>query len=242
VVRDTRFDAHACHLRGASCHDARRVEHSEGRSDAALQQKGIARADMPTIVSVDLLTIGPGAREAPLRETRMSDVLQLTAVHRAGDWTGPAAERLVLDYEARFLRRKRLVAASGRPVMVDLPETVSLDAGDALAGPDGALVVIEAAPEPLLRVTGDLPRLAWHIGNRHTPCEVAAGHLLIRDDHVLADMLARLGAGVEHVTAPFTPEGGAYGHGRTHGHSHGPAHDDGHDHGHHHGHDHGSHG
>ena len=157
-------------------------------------------------------------------EGTMSDVLHLTEIRRAGHWTGPVAETLVLDYEARFLRRKRLIAASGRAVMVDLPETVSLDAGDALACPDGRLVAIEAAPEPLLRITGDLPRLAWHIGNRHTPCEVTAGHLLIRDDHVLSDMLARLGAGVEPVTAPFTPEGGAYGHGRTHGHSHGPDH------------------
>ena len=33
-------------------------------------------------------------------------------------------------------------------------------------------------------------------------------------------MLEGLGASVEHVTAPFTPEGGAYGHGRTHGHEH----------------------
>jgi urease accessory protein len=163
----------------------------------------------------------------------MSDILHVTDLRRAGHWTGPVADRLVLDYEARFLRRKRLSAVSGRAVMVDLPETVSLDAGDALAAEDGTLVAVEAAPEPLLRITGDLPRLAWHIGNRHTPCEVAAGHLLIRDDHVLADMLARLGAGVERVTAPFCPEGGAYGHGRTHGHAHGAP-------GHHH--DHADHG
>ncbi|KPQ16631.1 MAG: urease accessory protein UreE [Rhodobacteraceae bacterium HLUCCO18] len=149
--------------------------------------------------------------------------LKAGAVRRAGDWDGPAGERLVLDYEGRFLRRKRVLAASGRGVMVDLPETVSLDAGDALEAEGGLLVEIVAAPEPLLRVSGDLPRLAWHIGNRHTPCQVAGDHLLIRDDHVLADMLRRLGAEVTAVTAPFVPEGGAYGHGRTHGHSHGPS-------------------
>ena len=149
--------------------------------------------------------------------------LKAGAVRRAGDWDGPAGERLVLDYEGRFLRRKRVLAASGRGVMVDLPETVSLDAGDALEAEGGLLVEIVAAPEPLLRVAGDLPRLAWHIGNRHTPCQVAGDHLLIRDDHVLADMLRRLGAEVTAVTAPFVPEGGAYGHGRTHGHSHGPS-------------------
>ena len=78
-----------------------------------------------------------------------------------------------------------------------------------------------AAPEPLLAVRhGNLPRIAWHVGNRHTPCQIADGHILIREDTVLQAMLEGLGASVEHVTAPFTPEGGAYGHGRTHGHEH----------------------
>lgn len=158
----------------------------------------------------------------------MAETLRAGRLHRAGNWHGEAAERLVLDYEARFVRRKRLVAESGCAVMVDLPETVSLDAGDALETGEGCFVEIVAAPEPLLKVTGDLPRLAWHIGNRHTPCQIEGDHLLIRADHVLADMLHRLGASVEDVTAPFTPEGGAYGHGRTHGHDHGHAHDHAH--------------
>ncbi|MDA0923237.1 MAG: urease accessory protein UreE [Proteobacteria bacterium] len=157
--------------------------------------------------------------------------------HAAGQWTGQAAERLVLDYEGRFLRRKRLVMASGAAVLVDLPETTSLGAGDALETTQGTLIEIVAADEPLLRVTGDLVRLAWHIGNRHTPCQIADDHLLIRDDHVLAAMLRQLGAGVVAVSGPFTPEGGAYGHGRTLGHDHGPSH--GHDDGDHHGHAHG---
>jgi len=141
-------------------------------------------------------------------------------LHRAGHLPKAATDSLQLDYEARFLRRKRVVAQSGAEILVDLPETVSLNAGDALETEDGGLIEISAAPEPLLKVTGDLTRLAWHIGNRHTPCQVEADHLLIRDDHVLADMLRHLGARTELVTQPFVPEGGAYGHGRTHGHSH----------------------
>ena len=43
---------------------------------------------------------------------------------------------------------------------------------------------------------------------------------------MIEDMLARLGAATRHVAAPFRPEGGAYGHGRTHGHHHGGAGDD----------------
>ena len=86
---------------------------------------------------------------------------------------------------------------------------------------DGPQYEIIAADEHLLEVTGAaLPRLAWHIGNRHTPCQVEAQRLLIKRDHVLKDMLEKLGATVREVSEPFQPEGGAYGHGRTHGHSH----------------------
>ena len=91
---------------------------------------------------------------------------------------------------------------------------------------DGALVAVEAAAEPLAEVTAEpaaLARLAWHVGNRHTPAEIGDGRLLIQRDHVIEDMLAKLGAAVRHVRAPFRPEGGAYGHGRTHGHHHGGA-------------------
>ena len=133
-----------------------------------------------------------------------------------------AADHVRLDYEGRFLRRKRLETVAGSAVLVDLPETVSLEDGDALVLENGALVAVVAAAEPLLEVTGPgLARLAWHIGNRHTPCRIEEDRLLIRDDHVLAAMLKQLGARVEPVTAPFAPEGGAYGHGRTLGHSHG---------------------
>ncbi|MFV0334565.1 MAG: urease accessory protein UreE [Tropicimonas sp.] len=132
-----------------------------------------------------------------------------------------APDHVRLDYEARFIRRKRLVSAGGVSVLVDLPETVSLDHGDALVLESGAHLGVIAAEEPLLAVTGgNLARLAWHVGNRHTPCRIEEERLLIRDDPVLARMLEGLGARVAPVRGPFAPEGGAYGRGRTLGHSH----------------------
>lgn len=128
--------------------------------------------------------------------------------------------RVVLDYEARCLRRKRLVTEGGAAFMVDLPQTVSLDSGAAFALADGHAIEVVEAHEPVLRIGGDLPRLAWHIGNRHCPCEMAGDHLVIRADPVLEDMLLKLGATLSKAYAPFRPEGGAYGHGRTFGHSH----------------------
>ena len=119
------------------------------------------------------------------------------------------------------MRRKRLETSAGG-LMVDLAETVSLEPGDALKTDDGRLVEIAAADEPVVQIRGVLPRLAWHIGNRHTPCQISTDHLTIRQDHVLEAMLVQLGADLTYAFAPFRPEGGAYGLGRTFGHDHGP--------------------
>jgi urease accessory protein len=140
-----------------------------------------------------------------------------------------ASDSVTLDYEGRFLRRKLLTTDAGAALMVDLPETVSLAEGDAFETVDGRLIAVRAAPEPLAEVAAEgaeLARIAWHVGNRHTPAEIADGRLRIRRDPVLEAMLAKLGATVRPVMAPFNPEGGAYGHGRTHGHHHGGATDD----------------
>lgn len=161
-------------------------------------------------------------------------------LHRRGSWSG-AAETVSLGYDARLMRRKRLETTAGESFLVDLAETLSLEDGDAFHLSDGRFVQVIAAPERLLAIGGpDLARLAWHIGNRHTPCQIESDRLVIAQDHVLAAMLVQLGARVEEITGPFRPEGGAYGHGRTMGHSHGPeSHEHSHDHGHEHEHSHG---
>jgi urease accessory protein len=112
---------------------------------------------------------------------------------------------VTLGYESRFLRRKRLETDSGATFLLDLPETVSVNHGDCFVLEDGRLIEVAAAEEPVLVVTGDLARLAWHIGNRHTPCQIEPGRLVIRADHVMEAMLRQLGATVTAGTEPFTP-------------------------------------
>ena len=152
-------------------------------------------------------------------------------------------DAVVMDYDARLMRRKRLVTRDGAGFMVDLPEVTNLDAFWGFELEDGRCIRIIPAEESVLVVTGDLPRLAWHIGNRHTPCQIEAGRLIIREDHVLERMLVGLGATIARAHLPFTPEGGAYGHGRTmgqshgHDHAHAHTHDHAHDHAHAHSHD-----
>ena len=137
---------------------------------------------------------------------------------------GAVADTVVLDYDARLMRRKRLVGEGGLAFLVDLAEVTNLDDRWGFLLEDGRAVAVKAAPEDLVEVRGHLARLAWHIGNRHTPCQVGRDHLAIRRDHVIEAMLAHLGAELTPVTGPFRPEGGAYGTGRTMGHDHGHSH------------------
>ncbi len=155
----------------------------------------------------------PGGR----RGCSLSAALPVAAAVERGAGAG---ETVTLDYAGRFLRRKRLETDAGRAFLVDLPKATSLEEGDCLALDDGTRIAVRAAAEPLLAATGDLTRAAWHIGNRHAPCRIEPERLLIQADPIMAEMLDRLGLDVVPIRAPFSPERGAYGHGRTHGHAH----------------------
>ncbi|SFV30248.1 urease accessory protein [Devosia crocina] len=128
-------------------------------------------------------------------------------------------DTITLAHDERRLRRKLLTGRNGTEVTVDFPNTVTLDHAGALELEDGRRIGILAASELLYAVsardTAHLLRLAWHIGNRHTPAQLEAGRILIKRDHVLKTMLEGLGATVAEVTEPFFAEHGAY-----HSHSH----------------------
>ncbi len=151
-------------------------------------------------------------------------------------------DTITLDRASRHKRRTAMTSDRGHAFLLDLGEATVLADGDALQLESGALIKVRAAAEPLLEIhahdAAALARIAWHIGNRHTPCEVAAQAIYIQPDHVLEEMVIGLGAHVHHVNRPFDPEGGAYGgkgplqqghhHHGTHEHVHG-SHDHGND-------------
>ncbi len=147
---------------------------------------------------------------------------------------------ITLTREDRYRRRVSWTTDCGLAFLLDLPEATYLPNGAGLVLEDGRVVRIAAASEPLLGITAASPtalaRIAWHIGNRHTPAEITGTALFIQPDHVLADMVERLGGMVEEVLRPFEPEGGAGSLEKGHHHGH-PHHEHRHG-GHHHGHDH----
>lgn len=154
-------------------------------------------------------------------------------------------DTVTLDHEGRHRRRVALTGDGGLGFLLDLEKAVALSDGDAVKLEDGGLVRVRAAAQPLLEIRAENPsrlmRIAWHIGNRHTPAEITADAIYIEEDHVLAEMVRGQGGIATKVERPFQPERGAYDHvcgpdcDHDHGHHH---HDHGHAHGHSHDHDH----
>lgn len=147
-------------------------------------------------------------------------MLIVTSHIPAAELDGRPFAEITLEADERRLRRRVLHLPDGEEILVDFPAALTLGDGDALRLGDGRLVGIRAASEALYEVTGrdgaHLLRLAWHIGNRHQPAQIADGRLLLRRDPVIRDMLTGLGATIRDVEAAFSPEHGAY-----HGHGHG---------------------
>ncbi|MBL0090355.1 MAG: urease accessory protein UreE [Ideonella sp.] len=155
------------------------------------------------------------------------------------------AAHVELDWDVRQKSRFDATDSQGRPLGVFLPRGTAVRGGDVLVAEDGSLIVVHAAPQPVLVVRHcvhhgspfDLLRAAYHLGNRHVALQLAPDRLLLEPDHVLADMLRQQHLIVSESNEAFEPEGGAYGSaGHDHGHSHGQVHEHGHDHGHDHAH------
>jgi urease accessory protein len=153
-------------------------------------------------------------------------MVRAVAVESGADAGGPVADGVTLVYDDRHRRRMTIRTDSGETILLDLPEARHLREGDRLLLEDGRRLRVRAAAEPVVEVLAPdaqtLARLAWHLGNRHTPAQILPDRLRIRPDHVLEDLLVRLGARLEREDAAFDPEHGAYEHGHDHG--YGPGH------------------
>ena len=157
---------------------------------------------------------------------------------RAPPDEGRIVDTVILTPEQRRVPRGAVTGVKGTRCTFDLAETVALRGGDLLVLDDGNVIEVVAEPEPLIEARATdltaLARLAWHLGDRHVPVQLFANRLRVRRDPAIEALLARLGAKLVAIEAPFDPEGGAYAHAHDHHHDHHHAHDHDHAHGHHH--------
>src|SRR5205814_856794 len=109
----------------------------------------------------------------------------------------------------RAIDKKRMVLNDAMPHIEVDPETYEVRA-DGVQRDCGVYLRVRAAPEEIFEIEAaeqaDSLRVAWHLGNRHLPLQVAGVRLRIRPDHVVAEILVGLGARITRLEAPFDPE------------------------------------
>ena len=131
-------------------------------------------------------------------------------------------DKITLDLVDRHRRRMRMTTDNGFEFLLDLEKAVMLAHGDGLVLDDGRIIEVLATPEALYEVRANSPihllQIAWQLGNRHLQAQIFEDHIRIRQDPVIADMLRGLGGKVQAISAPFTPEGGAYDEPHAHDH------------------------
>lgn len=136
----------------------------------------------------------------------------------------PPLDTVTLTYDDRYRRRIALIGDKGTHFTLDLSKATQLNNGDRLLLENGQTIEVRAAREDVMEVIPNdpdqLPRVAWHVGNRHLTCQILQDRLILKWDHVISEMLEQMNCQIVRMNAPFTPEGGAYGQGRTHSHEH----------------------
>lgn len=150
-------------------------------------------------------------------------VFMLKATQRID--TGRPSAYLTLPLDQRLKGRLRAQLEDGREIGLFLARGPIMRGGDLLQCVDGTVVQVKAAEEPVSVVIAEdahlLARACYHLGNRHTPLQILNGELRYQHDHVLDQMLHKLGLQVNCARLPFEPEPGAYGeHGSDHSHGH----------------------
>ena len=126
-----------------------------------------------------------------------------------------ASATLTLPYEQRIKSRLRVVLDNGRQAGLFLKRGEIIRGGDRLSTDDGYLVEVVAAKEKVSTghadSAGALCLACYHLGNRHIALEIGDTWVRYLHDHVLDEMVARLGLAVKTGMFPFEPETGAYG-------------------------------
>jgi urease accessory protein len=124
-------------------------------------------------------------------------------------------DRVALTWEQRQRSRQKLLTMQGCEIALALPTGTRLQAGDLLAAPEGWIAVDLALEDILLILPRSLQEtafVAYQIGNRHLPLEIAEHGLKTLYEPVLETYLGQQGIPVERTQLPFTPVSATSGH------------------------------
>jgi urease accessory protein len=132
------------------------------------------------------------------------------------DLQNKEADTLVLTSEQRRWLRGRFKTTKGREIALAFPTGSKIHNGAYLAVEQDWYLLVDAAPEPVLKITPrDWPhavKIAFEVGNRHFPVALEGDRLLVPDDSAMVQLLDRIGATWERSSEVFRPIGEAHRH------------------------------
>lgn len=133
----------------------------------------------------------------------------------------PVSTTLTLPWDQRIKSRLKVVLDNGKEAGLFLNRGEILRNHDRLCSHDGYIVEVKAAKEKISTAHADSTRTlclaCYHLGNRHVALEIGDTWVSYLHDHVLDEMVIKLGLTIKSELAPFEPENGAYGGHHDHG-------------------------
>lgn len=130
--------------------------------------------------------------------------------------------RLILNHEQRDKGRLKTMTEEGEEARLFLKRGKPLQLGEYLRSQCGKTIIVEGAIEPVTVARSHdwltFSKACYHLGNRHVKMQVGERWLRITPDHVLEEMLQKLGLYIVRDKTVFVPESGAY-HNLSHRHT-----------------------
>ena len=128
-------------------------------------------------------------------------------------WEGNC-QKIFLNHEQRKSGRLKLKYKDREDIFITGDRSEVILNGDYYMSVSGSVILIESAKEKLLHIETrrkiDLLKIAYHLGNRHSPIQINHSWLRILDDPVLTHIVQGLGGVTKSIEDAFEPELGAY--------------------------------
>ena len=128
--------------------------------------------------------------------------------------TAAIDDSITLDHIQREKGRFKVLSDSGMEVGVFLERGHVIQLGEVLRSNCGKNIKVLGAIENVITAYsndwGVVCRACYHLGNRHVKVQLGELWLRIIADHVLEDMLLKLGLSLQREQTVFLPESGAY--------------------------------
>ena len=132
------------------------------------------------------------------------------------DTQSPVDDGIELSHEQREKGRIKSASSTGKEVRIFLSRGKPLAINEILSTKCGRKIRVLGQVESVAHAQCDdwetFSKACYHLGNRHVKIQVGEKWLRILPDHVLEDMLKKLGLSVIYEEAVFEPESGAYQH------------------------------